>query len=75
MNYLQVRAAAFARNAWIWLRQVSGDAAYENYLRSTRRTAVCGSAAAGQAGVAPLSRADFYLDALRRRYSTVSRCC
>ena len=24
------------RTIWRWIRQVSGDAAYENYLRSTR---------------------------------------
>jgi uncharacterized short protein YbdD (DUF466 family) len=56
------------RWAWSWLRQVSGDAAYENYLRSaTRRTAL--------EPVPPLSRSEFYLDSIRRRYSTVSRCC
>jgi uncharacterized short protein YbdD (DUF466 family) len=52
--------------AWAWLRQVSGDAAYENYLR-------CGQRVRGSR--APLSRADFYLDSLRRRYSSISRCC
>jgi uncharacterized short protein YbdD (DUF466 family) len=47
-----------------WLRQVLGDAAYENYLRSAR------------SGASPLmSREEFFLDSLRRRYSTISRCC
>ncbi|HEY4710142.1 MAG TPA: YbdD/YjiX family protein [Candidatus Acidoferrales bacterium] len=54
------------RGGWVWLRQVSGDAAYDNYLRSTARQADSGP---------PLSRAEFYLDLLRRRYSSVSRCC
>jgi uncharacterized short protein YbdD (DUF466 family) len=46
-----------------WLRQVLGDAAYENYLRS----AGCST---------PLmTREEFFLDSLRRRYSTISRCC
>ena len=49
---------------WWWLRQVSGDAAYERYLEHASR---CPHA--------PLSRDEFYLDALRRRYSGVSRCC
>jgi uncharacterized short protein YbdD (DUF466 family) len=49
---------------WTWLRAVSGDSAYERYLASAR-----------PAGIAPLSREDFYLDSLRRRYSSVSRCC
>ncbi|MGA7623448.1 MAG: YbdD/YjiX family protein [Candidatus Acidiferrales bacterium] len=55
---------------WSWLRQVSGDAAYENYLRAIQR-----GAATSPGPNPPLSRRDFYLDALRRRYSTVSRCC
>ncbi len=52
------------RSAWSLLRAVSGDSAYERYLASARK-----------AGRAPLSPKDFYLDALRRRYSNVSRCC
>jgi hypothetical protein len=60
------------RNAWTWLRQVSGDAAYENYLCCSIRCAGLGVSATP----APLlSRAEFYLDSLRRRYSSVSRCC
>ncbi len=59
--------------AWSWMRQVSGDAAYENYLRCARRQAISG--AAGNSAPALLSPAEFYLDALRRRYSSVSRCC
>ena len=55
---------------WAWLRQVSGDAAYENYVRYARREDGITT------GSAPLlSRGEFYLDSLRRRYSTVSRCC
>jgi hypothetical protein len=67
-----------ARSAWWWLRQVSGDAAYDNYLH-----AVHGSASAVFAPNASrsscrqrvLSAEEFYLDSLRRRYSGVSRCC
>ena len=83
------------RAAWWWLRQVSGDAAYENYLRSAQRGA--GIPAGGgrerrtanerqvleypmgreavPGGDAALSPEEFYLDAVRRRYSGVSRCC
>ena len=50
--------------AWGFLRAVCGDSAYDTYLRSARRC-----------GFTPLSREDFYLDSLRRRYSNVSRCC
>ena len=60
---------AVMRKAWWWLRQVSGDAAYENYLRRTRRgeATICAGS--------PLSREQYYLDALRRRYTGVGRCC
>ncbi|MBI1737969.1 MAG: hypothetical protein HYR58_01815 [Acidobacteria bacterium] len=79
---------------WWWLRQVSGDAAYENYLRSTRRAAeavqnaachpACPERSRGERSegsllaatpVRILSREEFFLDSLRRRYSTISRCC
>jgi uncharacterized short protein YbdD (DUF466 family) len=47
---------------WSWLRAVSGDSAYESYLR--------------RAGAAAMSREEFWLDTLRRRYGRdVSRCC
>ncbi len=54
---------------WWWLRQVSGDAAYENYLRSARHGQRLGKE------VGAFSAGEFYLDALRRRYTGVSRCC
>jgi len=60
---LAVEAArTTARRLWSWLRQVSGDAAYETYLRH---------ATAG----AQLTRTQFYLDSVSRQYSTPSRCC
>jgi len=63
---------ATSRQGWSWLRQVSGDAAYDNYLRSIHRASLSTS----EAAVAPpLSPADFYLDTVRRRYSSISRCC
>jgi hypothetical protein len=85
MNSARVVAISIPRNIWRWIRQVSGDAAYENYLRSTRRVADAARVDSGidRAGCCsthatsaqPLTRREFYLDALRRRYSTVSRCC
>lgn len=59
------------RLLWWFLRQVSGDAAYENYLCSSRAGASTGTCADAHV----LSRQEFYLDALRRRYAGVSRCC
>lgn len=58
----------FAR-AWAWLRQVSGDAAYETYVRHSAQRA------GGATAPKPLTRAEFYVDSVRRRYSKVSRCC
>ncbi len=60
-----------AKRLWRWLREISGDAAYETYVRSHERR--CLNAASQAQGV--LTREQFYLDALRRRYSGVSRCC
>jgi uncharacterized short protein YbdD (DUF466 family) len=65
-----MRAIGLARaRAWWWLRQVTGDASYENYLRSMRHRG------ATQGGAAHLDEKSFYLDQLRRRYSRLNRCC
>jgi hypothetical protein len=76
--------------AWSWLRQVTGDAAYDSYLRSRQRQTCAAGHRHGVSGHSvgcghPLSdsglqspvltREEFYLDSLRRRYSGVSRCC
>ncbi|HXW17653.1 MAG TPA: YbdD/YjiX family protein [Candidatus Acidoferrales bacterium] len=56
------------RLAWWSLRQITGDAAYEIYLAHYR--------ASRQEPNAPgMTRQEFYADSLRRRYSTISRCC
>ena len=47
---------------WRYLREVTGDAAYDRYLLHACR---------GQR----LSREEFYLDRLARRYGGPSRCC
>ena len=59
------------KRLWRWLREVSGDAAYESYVRSHKRS--CSRAPSQVQRL--LTREQFYLDALRRRYSGVSRCC
>lgn len=58
--------------AWRWVRQVTGDAAYENYLRGIHHR---GMGTESDSGAGLMSRSEFYLDSLRRRYSTPSRCC
>jgi uncharacterized short protein YbdD (DUF466 family) len=55
--------------AWWWLRQVSGDAAYEAYLCHVRAS----EDATERRRV--LSRQEFYLEIVRRRYNSPSRCC
>jgi uncharacterized short protein YbdD (DUF466 family) len=65
-------ATGLFRRPWQWLRQVTGDAAYENYLRGVRRRTPGGVV---DASAPRMSRSEFYLDSLRRRYSTPSRCC
>jgi len=68
-NFRYTSAAAAAlhtiRRAWWYLRQITGDAAYENYVRRSPR------GGSGQL----MTREEFYLDAVRRRYTGVSRCC
>jgi hypothetical protein len=79
LSSLHAHTRRILRSVWWWLREVSGDAAYENYLRSAaRKRKECrtpGRGIGGGAGRPPMSRHEFYLDALRRRYSGVSRCC
>ncbi len=71
--------AKLLRLGWFWLRQVSGDAAYDNYLRCAQRHAKdvdpSGYATRAEDAWQTLTRAEFYLDSVRRRYSSVSRCC
>lgn len=63
MRRLLAAARHSLRGAWAVLRALSGDSAYETYLARAR-----------PAGPV-LTREEFYLDSLRRRYSRVSRCC
>ena len=58
------------RKAWRWLREVTGDAAYENYLRHCATNESASSLPPQR-----MTRAEFYSDALRRKYSTINRCC
>ena len=64
--------SAVRRALW-WVRQLSGDSAYDNYLRCVCQVAA--HAPEPRTAPKPLSRKEFYLDSVRRRYSTPSRCC
>jgi uncharacterized short protein YbdD (DUF466 family) len=60
------RIARAACKLWLGLREWCGDAAYERYLKAHAKRS-CQAAA--------LSREDFYVEQLQKRYSRVSRCC
>jgi uncharacterized short protein YbdD (DUF466 family) len=51
---------------WRYLREVSGDDAYERYV------AHC---AAHHAGEAPMSPKEYFAERQRRKWSGVTRCC
>jgi uncharacterized short protein YbdD (DUF466 family) len=53
------------RNFWRGFRQWSGDSAYETYLACAQR----------QKTTKPLSRTEFYVEQLNRKYSRPNRCC
>lgn len=54
-----------AKTLWRRLREWSGDAAYERYVRAaTRHEQKCVA-----------TREQFYLQQLERRYSKPNRCC
>jgi uncharacterized short protein YbdD (DUF466 family) len=54
------------RHFWRGLREWCGDAAYERYLLAAGRKSAASPA---------LSREEFYVEQLNRRYSRPSRCC
>jgi uncharacterized short protein YbdD (DUF466 family) len=61
-----IRARILVLRIWRGIREWCGDAAYERYLESHARHCC---------GVAVLTREEFYLSQLQKKYSRVSRCC
>jgi uncharacterized short protein YbdD (DUF466 family) len=51
---------------WCWIRQLSGDDAFERYRAHQL---------ACHPGATPMDRAEFYAHEQRRKWSGVSRCC
>jgi len=60
---------------WWYLRQVTGDAAYDNYLRHKARHGCAHSGSEGHGSGQAISAEEFYVEQLRRKYSRISRCC
>ncbi|HKZ52782.1 MAG TPA: CstA-like transporter-associated (seleno)protein [Candidatus Acidoferrales bacterium] len=61
----RVSLFVFSR-VWHWIRDVSGDNAYELYLQRQREE---------DAGDGLLSAEEFYRRRVERKYSRPSRCC
>jgi uncharacterized short protein YbdD (DUF466 family) len=61
-----IRARILLLRIWRGIREWCGDAAYERYLESHDRHSC---------GVAVLTREEFYLSQLQKKYSRVNRCC
>ena len=61
-------------NVWWWLRQVSGDADYENYMRRGSRDS-CAGGSEVRCSLGAISAEEFYLENLRRKHSRINRCC
>jgi len=61
-----IRARILVLRIWRGIREWCGDAAYERYLESHARHSC---------GVTVLTRKEFYLSQLQKKYSRVSRCC
>jgi uncharacterized short protein YbdD (DUF466 family) len=61
-----IRAVAILRRIWRGIREWCGDAAYDRYLESCAKHLCAG---------AVLTREEFYVSQLQKKYSRVSRCC
>jgi len=61
-----IRATGRLLRIWQGIREWCGDAAYDRYLKSHAKRS-CSEAL--------LSREEFYLSQLQKKYSRVSRCC
>lgn len=58
--------AAELKKAWCYLRQVTGDDAYERYLAHQRRS---------HPDQQPLTREQYFRQRQDEKWSKVSRCC
>jgi uncharacterized short protein YbdD (DUF466 family) len=58
--------ASGLKRAWSYLREVTGDDAYERYLAHQRQA---------HPGEAPMTREEWFRERQDRKWSKVSRCC
>lgn len=59
---------SFLKNSWRFIRRVSGDDAYEQYLQHYAEHYT-------ETEHAPLSRADFFKQWQDKKWKGVKRCC
>ena len=69
------KVLSILRSCWWWWRQVSGDAAYENYVRRAMRGPAKHAAGESCNAKKIVSAEQFYLDRLRREHARINRCC
>jgi hypothetical protein len=69
------RLLSIFRSCCWWWRQVSGDAAYENYVRRAMRCSSERAAGGPYRAGEIVSAEQFYLDRLRREHTGINRCC
>jgi uncharacterized short protein YbdD (DUF466 family) len=66
LSSARARFKRFVRAFWRGLREWSGDSAYERYLHAP---------GAKNCECRTLTREEFYVEQLNRRYSRPNRCC
>jgi len=65
-HHSNIRARILLRRIWHGVREWCGDAAYERYLMSRAKHSRASTL---------LTREEFYLSQLQKKYSRVSSCC
>lgn len=68
MPDMRFPVAAWSRRCWRFLKELSGEDAYERYLEHWRTEH-------GQAGEPPLDRKAFYEREQQRKWERPNRCC
>ncbi len=68
---LAMKLISALKKAWRYVREVTGDTAYENYAKYC----AANNSNSNPAAPATMSRAEFYSESLKRKYSTINRCC
>ncbi len=66
ISHLWNRVQAMATGGWSLLRRLSGDDAYERYLKHMRSS---------HASTLPLSAQEFLRQQQEQKWSRISRCC